>query len=366
MKKFFNLYIPIVFALIVASCSDTGVEPGDIGGNPQDYIEQSKWNLYAGDNFWNSNTYSVMFLDSETPEVFYDPEQRSFSPKTPLKLDIDDSGRLSLQFYSPVEIKDVEVYCRLPLIDDNIYRLAFFRNIPPFALASLNLPIADNNGYLFTRDDEKVWFEAVGSLKDWGIEFIIRCEDPFMKKISIIDSDWQVWFSPFGADEGHAYWRHMTPELCRHGVALVLNMAYMFASPEFNAHLERYKGKLLDNNGNPINLDDLRNTIRNHPGLTLGHVTGVGGLGGGRTYGLADYCYREVYWDWDANPLAEPHTYVRQAMFHEYGHCLGYSHESTMTYGDQWTVLCAETFVELGYYGFLPVGSKEIIDNLPR
>ena len=44
---------------------------------------------------------------------------------------------------------------------------------------------------------------------------------------------------------------------------------------------------------------------------------------------------------------------------------LGYSHDSTMTYGDQWTVLCAEVFVEMGAAGRLPVGSKTIIDNLP-
>ena len=119
-----------------------------------------------------------------------------------------------------------------------------------------------------------------------------------------------------------------------------------------------------DNGGNPINLDALRQRIRNHGGLVLGCVAGVGGLGGGNTYGLANYCYTGVYFD-ATPPDAHPHNYPRQAMFHEYGHCLGYSHSSTMTYGDQWTVLCATVFVDMGKNGKLPVCSKEIIAQLP-
>ena len=71
-------------------------------------------------------------------------------------------------------------------------------------------------------------------------------------------------------------------------------------------------------------------------------------------------------WQIDATPPnAHPHNYPRQAMFHEYGHCLGYNHNSTMTYGDQWTVLCATVFVNMGKEGKLPVCSKEIIAQLP-
>ena len=152
--------------------------------------------------------------------------------------------------------------------------------------------------------------------------------------------------------------------LCRHGVALAVNMAFMFSSEEFNMEMNKYEGLLKDNGGNPINLDALRQRIRNHGGLVLGCVAGVGGLGGGNTYGLANYCYTGVYFD-ATPPDAHPHNYPRQAMFHEYGHCLGYSHSSTMTYGDQWTVLCATVFVDMGKNGKLPVCSKEIIAQLP-
>ena len=36
-----------------------------------------------------------------------------------------------------------------------------------------------------------------------------------------------------------------------------------------------------------------------------------------------------------------------------------------MTYGDQWTVLCATVFVNMGQEDKLPVCSKDVIANLP-
>ena len=78
----------------------------------------------------------------------------------------------------------------------------------------------------------------------------------------------------------------------------------------------------------------------------LGCVAGVGGLGGGNTYGLANYCYTGVYFD-ATPPDAHPHNYPRQACFMNTG-IAWYSHSSTMTYGDQWTVLCATVFCGYG------------------
>lgn len=307
----------------------------------------------------------TMFLADEPREVFYDATRRSFHPNRPLQVTIDADHRLAVQFYAPVTIRNVLIRCRFDALGETFYNLARFDEIYPFFEGSFPLAITDEAQTLTTAAGGRDTVPAQPDLSAADVTLEILCDDPFMQQIATITSDWYVCFSAFQADQGHAYWRHMTPELCRHGVALVLNMAWIFASPEFDAELENYRGKLLDNAGAPIDLDRLREVIRTHPGLTLGRVEVVGGLGGGRTYGLADYCYREVYWDWNPDPAADPHTYVRQAMFHEYGHCLGYSHDSTMTYGDQWTVLCAKLYVELGRAGKLPVGSKSIIADLP-
>ena len=297
-------------------------------------------------------------------QVFYDSRRRSFYANAPLQVSISDEHQLLVKFFSPVGIQDVKIMCRFNKFSMEFFELAHFEQIYPFMEASFPLPVVDSERTFTTSSGRKIVVPAQPGLSNDDVTLVIRTEDPFMKKIEQIDSRWFIRFSSYSADNGHAYWRHMNPLLCRHGVALAVNMAFMFSSEEFNMEMNKYEGLLKDNGGNPINLDALRQRIRNHGGLVLGCVAGVGGLGGGNTYGLANYCYTGVYFD-ATPPDAHPHNYPRQAMFHEYGHCLGYNHSSTMTYGDQWTVLCATVFVNMGKNGKLPVCSKEIIAQLP-
>ena len=354
---------------------DFAVEAGRVNRITVDYRhpEDESGTIYVREEDFARFGADTMFMADEPREVFYDQKRRWFYPDEPLQAAIDENHNLRMRFYSPVPVYDVTVRCRFNKVSAEFFDLAHFDVVYPFMEASFPLPVTQAPRTFVSADGRRVTVPVQPELTDDEVAFEIVCDDELMHKAAAIDSHWLVNFSPFQADEGHAYWRHMTPELCRHGVALVLNMAYMFASPEFEAALEGYRGKMYlnrtlenpDVEGNIVDVDLVREQLRRHSGLTLGLVTGVGGLGGGRTYGLADYCYRQVYWDWDANPLANPHTYVRQAMFHEYGHCLGYGHDSDMTYGDKWTVLCAEVFVEMGSEGKLPVCSKNIIAGLP-
>ena len=330
-----------------------------------DHPEQNDGTVYVGEADFARLGCDTMFLAREPREIFYDATRRSFYADQPLKATIDSLHRLQVQFYSPVPIRNAVIRARFHRVSNEFFDLARFDLIYPFFEGSFELPVTQADRSFTAADGRQVLVPAQPGLTAEDVTLEVVCDDPFMQKIATIDSHWYICYSAFQADEGHAYWRHMDPEFCRHGVALALNMAYIFASPEFVAELQLYKGKLLDNEHNPIDLGQLRQNIRTHSGLTLGRVEGVGGLGGGRTYGLADYCYREVYWDWNPDPAADPHTYVRMAMFHEYGHCLGYSHDSTMTYGEQWTVLCATLYVEMGRAGKLPVCSKSIIADLP-
>ncbi len=366
------------FVSIESECSDgklferkyrfTGcnIEPGRVSHISIDYLHpenQDGFFCVREEDFVRFRT-DTMFLADEPRDVFYNSGRRSFYANAPLQMSISNEHELLVKFFSPVGIQDVTVLCRFNKVSTEFFELAHFDRIYPFMEASFPLPVVDSERTFTTSNGRKVVVPAQHELANDDVTLVFRTDDPFMKKMEQIDSHWFIRFSAYSADAGHAYWRHMNPLLCRHGVALALNMAFMFSSEEFNAEMNNYEGRLKDNGGNPINLDALRQRIRNHGGLVLGCVSGVGGLGGGNTYGLAGYCYTGVYFD-ATPPDAHPHNYPRQAMFHEYGHCLGYNHSSTMTYGDQWTVLCATVFVNMGKEDKLPVCSKNIVGELP-
>lgn len=317
----------------------------------------------TGDELWRFNP-STMFMADEPREVFYNNSIRSFYANEPLQVWVTPEGKLGVKFYSPIPIKNVKVHGVFNKLTTEPVEIALLEEVKPFMECYFDLPVCDHECIFDGVTGRKVKIPAQPNLKPADLSITFECDDPFMQKIASIDSHWYIRFSPYQADSGHAYWRHMDPLLCRHGVALALNMAFMFASEDFNEELQKYDGILYDNGGNAINLDNLRSNIRNHGGLALGRVVGVGGLGGGQTYGLADYCYTGVYHN-NTAVGSNPHNYPRQAMFHEYGHCLGYNHSSNMTYGDCWTVICAKVFVEMGRAGKLPVSDITDVTDLP-
>ncbi len=346
--------------------SDCKVEAGKVSHIAIDYRhpESEDGFLYVREEDLTRFPTDTMLMADEPQSVFYDASRRSFRVNAPLQVSITDDHQLGVKFFSPVAIRDVTVKCRFSKVSHEFLELARFDVIYPFMEASFPLPVVERDAVFTTESGRRIRVPAQTDLTSDDVTLVIETDDQFMKKIGEIDSQWYIRFSAYSADSGHAYWRHMTPLLCRHGVALALNMAYMFSSEDFNVALDKYDGILYDNSHNPLDLDALRARIRDKNGLVLGRVTGVGGLGGGTTYGLADYCYLGVYFDSTA-PGSNPHSYPRQAMFHEFGHCLGYSHSSNMTYGDKWTVLCATVFVNMGQAGKLPVNSKDDVGLLP-
>lgn len=346
--------------------TDCKIEAGKISHIEIDYChpENEEGLLYVREEDYSRFETDTMFMADEPKEVFYDAKRRSFYVDAPLQVSITDDHKLGVKFFAPTTIRDVRVMCRFGKVSHEFLELAHFDVIYPFMEGSFTLPVVERDAIFVTASGRKIRIPAQGGLTNDDVTLTIETDDPFMTKIARINSHWLIRFAAYGADSGHAYWRHMTPLLCRHGVALALNMAYMFSSDDFSTALDRYEGILYDNAKNPIDLNNLRTRIRNHAGLVLGRVVSVGGLGGGTTYGLADYCYTGVYYDATA-PGSNPHNYPRQAMFHEYGHCLGYSHSSNMTYGNAWTVLCANVFVSMGEAGKLPVNSKNEVAELP-
>lgn len=355
--------------------SDLGLQQGKISRIevPYRHPEASSGRLYVLEKEISRFDTDTMFMADEPREVFYNTSRRSFYTKTPLQLTIGEGGALSVKYFSPIGLKNVRVLARLRSLgseytDDEWFDLAYFESIPAFLEGLFKMPLADRECTFSTTSGRVIRVPAQPSLKAADIELKFEAESEFLDKIAQIESNVYVSFWKYQADNGHATWKHMTPDLCRHAVALAYNMGYMFSSPEFNEELDKYEGVLVGNDGKTvIDLETIRTKLRNYKKFRFGKAQGGGyaGLGAADgTYGLADYCYTGVYHD--KTPVgSDPHNYARQAMFHEFGHCLGYNHSSNMTYGNKWTVLCATVFVQLGREGKLPVSNSTDITSLP-
>ena len=128
----------------------------------------------------------------------------------------------------------------------------------------------------------------------------------------------------------------------------------MISTQEFVDHLMTFQGQIVDNSGAELDLSIVPGQFINHGGFNVGLVyagNGVLGLGGGRTWGVYQQAYMQHYYN----------TYSANIMFHELGHCIGYSHSSGMSYGP-WAEQCANYYYVNNLSTF-PVYSIDILNS---
>ncbi len=307
----------------------------------------------------------TMFLNDEPRSTFYNYQERGFYTKTPLQIWMRDDGKLGVRYFSPYTLKDVKVTACFNKVSPEWVTLAVFEEVNPFEEAFFTLPITQHDCVFDGESGRKVKIPAIPNLEpgDVTLKFEWDPDDAFMNKIADIKLDWFIRFSGYGADSGHAYWRHMNPMLCRLAVGLAYDMTYMFSSEEFPEEFKNWEGKLIDS-GRIITLEEIQTRLERQGGLLMGTVVGVLGLGGGQTFGMSADRYSNFYPD--TTPVGgNTFNGARQTIFHEFAHCLGYGHDGNMTYGEAWTVLCAKVLVELGWAERLPVSKLADINRLP-
>ncbi len=347
--------------------SDLQLEAGKITHINLDYRhpEQESGLLYvATKEQWRFNL-GTMLLADEPRSTFYNNQERWFYTQAPLQIWIRDDGKLAVRYYSPYTLKDVKVKACFNKVSPEWVDLAYFEEVNPFMEAFLTLPVTEHDCVFNGESGRKVKIPAIPDLtpNDITIQFEWDKDDVFMNKIADIKLNWYIRFSAYGADNGHPYWTHMDPLLCRLAIGLAYDMTYMFSTQEYIDGYEPWDGKFVDS-GRTITLDEILTRVKNQGGLLMGCVHGVLGLGGGQTFGMSADRYYNFYPD--TSPVGgETFNGARQTIFHEFAHCLGYGHDGNMTYGEAFTRFSAKVLVELGWAGRLPVSKLTDITSLP-
>lgn len=341
-----------------------GIEPGKRAVLTVDWkspvSDRGFFRVFESD--YTEENSGEIFGPDEPREVFYDEALRSFSTDRPLQVRVNDRQELWLKYYSPIDLSDVTILCRFKRYSPEFFPLARYEKVPGFSESRMRIPLADRAQTFTSKDGRSVVIPAQPGLADDECEFRIVCDHPYMQKVDAIEKPIYVRYAAYSAnnpDPGN--WRNMTPALCRQGAVLLVNMSYMFNSAYFADYVTSWAGTdFLDGNGTSIPRDVVIGKARGISRLVLGAVGGVGGLGGGSTYGLAPYCYTGHYWDTEGK-----YSYAKEAIFHEFAHCMGYNHSGTMTYGGAWVNCVREVWYELGRMGQLPVSNSAWETNYP-
>lgn len=346
----------MIFSTALYSCQDQMISDlTKSAANPeivQDMDPSGLIRIKATD--YTAANSSPLLADDEPDEILYNTTLRGMRANEPLQLSILGQ-ELHFRFFSPRKVSNLKVWATIADYEEE-FLLAVFEEIPPFTEFHQELPPVRKNAFYRTRSGKLIQIMQNPHLSEVDLSVKAECDDPFWVKVTSMPYNLKV---DFGKYSQTGSWEHkILPAHCREAIAFTMNMGYMFSSEKFRAAFaerEYYR----DNDGtNLIPQEEIiPRMMRENGRLCFGHVTGVNGLGGGVTYGIAQWQYLGHY----ADDQADPHTF-----FQEYGHAMGYGHAGNMTYECVpgklgFNDLCNQIYTEMSVSKELPVYSRRFL-----
>ena len=276
----------------------------------------------------------ILQLD-EPSSVVVNSSLISFRIDELIQVRVFNRNTLRITSYSALAISNLQIYCRISGIDDldAKFLLLTIDSLPAFGQFEYQPAFTKEKAAYKTNNGKYVSFHQ--PYFDGGdFDFTIESNDKHFQKLSTIRSKWNISFSNFhwnGVSEA-GNWREMSPIYAREWIAIMTNYAYMVATPEYKEILLNYKevfgGDLYGNKGTAdiftsAHYEALYNRMFANTTYLLGRTGMGGGLGGGTTLGADHWIFYSHYISREGW-----HTVI-----HEMSHCMGYSHDSNMTYG---------------------------------
>lgn len=326
--------------------------------HPDDY----QGTMFVTRKAYDEGGHTRILQDGEPKTVYADPAQRKFNTAQPLQLDIDNVGRLHARFYSPRDLKGVLVKARLPETGNDYFDLAYFDSIPAFADFYRKTALACKKGMYRTETGKLIEIDSLAAEKLAQMEFKVESDDPYWAKLQKIEHGWNIYFGLYGGDPDlpdggpTGNWMGIRPVHCREAVALFLNFTYMIDMQEHEEILRENEDILYGNGGvnDKVTAEQVLKQMRQPRTLQVGLVypgNGVIGLGGGKVFGAYQQAWLTHYTS----------AYSCEIMFHELGHVMGYSHNSSFTYGP-WAQQLMNKFYVNNLHKF-PIDSPAYLDS---
>lgn len=306
--------------------------------------------------------HAEILQDGERKEVYTDVAQRSFNTSQPLQVSMTDDGRLHVRFYSPRKLEGVLVRARFPSVSDEYIDLAYFDTVPAFADFYGKVPLFSSARMYRTASGKWIQVPQQPLILASEVSFEVLSDDAYWEKLQAIRHGWNVSFDLYGGnpdlpDGGPAgNWMGIRPVHCREAVAFFLNFTYMIDMQEHEDILRANEDRLYGNGGvtDKVTAETVLKQMRQPRSLRVGLVysgNNVYGLGGGNVFGAYQGAWLNHYTS----------TYACEVMFHELGHVMGYSHDSSFTYGPWAQELMNRFYVEHLY--LMPIDSPDYLQS---
>lgn len=261
--------------------------------------------------------------------------KRSFNTKELFPIVFLNNNKIKVTSYSGLEIKNIRFYAEIKGVKGINEKFLLFTldKLPAFASFVYQPEFTKEKTSYKTLSGKYVsFYQPSFSSSDFSIG--IESDDAHYKKLQEITPDWNISFSNYEWSKSGkgGNWREMRAIYAQEWVRIITNLAYMFSQPEFKVIMDNYKsvmgGDLYGNGGKSdtftkARYEKLYRDLFVPRRLVLGRTGGVAGLGGGSVLGVIHWVFYGHYF-----------SYQMHTVGHELGHCLGFSHSSNLTYGE--------------------------------
>jgi len=324
-KSQLTLAIVLCFVLFNFSCKKLGViDPlKDHNSSPGPKNEPAP--SLVEYNFDNDSNSGLMFQDGESMALLTS-EARRYEIGKVLRVKAVDTTTIEVANFAPVDILDATI---LLTIEGQAKPIKLFRvgKIRAHAIKVIPYSFIKGSTKFINTDNQVV---DLAQYKTTGIPTnkvsfdFTGTTDLIIKLKSLAKLKWKVKYQDFDpTDNPKDNWKdNIDAKDVRRFTGLMINLAYMLqADTTQKVFLAE---PITDNNKvlmTTAQKQQAFNSILDIPKFNCGVVVNVSGLGGGSTYGLADYLLVKYM---TKNICFEA--------VHEIGHMVGFSHSSSMTY----------------------------------
>ncbi|MDE7347254.1 MAG: hypothetical protein K2N48_11025 [Muribaculaceae bacterium] len=310
----------------------------------------------------------LMLMEDEPLDVLHDASQRHFNVTEPLVLNTCQN-QLRLQLYSAAPSHNVDVYANFPSLGIDSVHLVHFDRVEALLDMMVPMTFTKREAQYLDIHGKRVTLPKMEIPSD--IEWFTKTDDPFLTRMSRLSlKNWDISFYDW-----ETIWpsKAATPDpaCMRHAFVQMINLALTLDSEEFAEELAAREGEYVDSDvhytGKEI-IERFHSSEDCRYGLgACNHSSGVNGWGGGTHAGCTSIIINQEYFSkmYPTESPDIPCNRERECFYHEYSHCLGFTHDGNMTYGGTWTNTVGTAYLRAHRAGKIFFYSPDFIDILP-